>query len=83
MKASKADIADDESKTTQLGDQMRARADLDGLPSNHEMRHLADAFDKASYGYAEEPQTVNVRQFMGHWAKAKRFWSNYTGEPLI
>lgn len=70
-------------QTTELGDKMRARADLDGLPADHEMRQLADAFDKASYGYAGEPQTYSAKQFMGHWARARKFWSNYTGEPLI
>ena len=74
---------DANSQTTELGDKMRARADLDGLPDDHEMRQLADAFDKAAYGYAGEPQTVTVRQFMGHWARARKCWCNYTGEPLI
>lgn len=70
-------------QTTDLGDKMRARAELDGLPADHDMRRLADEFDKASCGYAGEPQTVSVRQFMGHWARAKKCWSEYTGEPLI
>lgn len=76
-------MSTDASQTTELGDKMRARADLDGLPADHEMRQLADAFDKASYGYAGEPQTVTVKQFMGHWARARKCWCDYTGEPLI
>lgn len=76
-------MSTDANQTTTLGDQMRARADLDGLPGDHEMRQLADAFDKAAYGYAAEPQTVSVKQFMGHWARARKCWCNYTGEPLI
>ena len=74
---------DANSQTTELGNKMRARADLDGLPSDHGMRQLADAFDKAAYRYAVEPQTVTARQFIGHWARARKCWCNYTGEPLI
>jgi hypothetical protein len=73
----------DADQTTELGDKMRARADLDGLPADHEMRLLAGEFDKAAYGYAGEPQTYSVKQFMGHWARARKCWCNYTGEPLI
>lgn len=70
------------SKTT-LADKMRARADRDGLPADHEMRKLADAFDRASVGHLSTPQTVAVRGFFGAWAKARGAWSRYTGEAIF
>lgn len=71
------------SDTTTLGDDMRGRADKDNLPAAHPMRLLADAFDVAAYGYAAKEQTHTVKQFMGAWARARKCWSEYTGEPLI
>ncbi|MDE3023009.1 MAG: hypothetical protein KGI54_14315 [Pseudomonadota bacterium] len=67
---------------TVLSDKMRSLAD-----KNHErrddLRRLAQEFDEAATGFYAEPQTVDVKRFMGCWARAKRAWSECSGEPLI
>ena len=68
---------------TDLATRMLARADADGLPDDHELRAKAVSFDLAYQGYYAEQQTVDVRTFMGHWARARRCWSDYSGEPLV
>ena len=58
-----------------LPTRMRARADADGLPADHPLRVRADELDAAD---AENP-----RQLLGRWARARRAWSDYTGEDLL
>jgi hypothetical protein len=70
-------------EATGLSIQMRARADADGLPPDHDLRTKAVAFDEATRGFYAEPQTVPVAKFMGAWARARRAWCDYTGEPLL
>lgn len=71
------------SEGTDLADKMRARADVDALPADHELRTKAEAFDAAATGYYGQPQTKNVAQFMGAWARARQVWCDYTGEALV
>lgn len=66
-----------------LGERMIARADADGLPADHELRVKGAAFSEAAAGFYADPQTVNVKQFMGHWARARSLWCAYTGESLV
>ena len=68
---------------TALAEQMLARAEQDGLAEDHPLRVLGKAFSKACSGFYADPQTVTVKQFMGHWARARRAWCEYTGESLI
>lgn len=68
---------------TELGRKITARADADGLPVDHDLRAKGAAFDQAAAGFYGEPQTCDVKAFFGHWARARRAWSDYTGEPLI
>ena len=58
-----------------LPTRMRARADADDLPADHPLRVRAAELD------AVDPE--NPRQLLGRWARARRTWSDYTGEPLI
>lgn len=71
------------SAATELAEQMRAIVERDNLPADHELRIRADEFDAAAAGYWSEPQTVPVKAFMGAWARARRAYCAYTGEPLI
>lgn len=67
---------------TELGDRMRKLAETrDDLPED--WLEKAEAFDRASEGYLAEVQTVNVKTFMGCFARARRMWCNATGEPLV
>lgn len=58
-----------------LTDKMRARADADGLPADHALRVRADELDAAD---TEQP-----KQLLGRWARARRAWHEYTGEPIF
>lgn len=66
-----------------LGERMIQRADADGLPADHELRVKSAAFSEAAAGFYGDPQTVDVKTFIGHWARARRAWCDYTGDPLI
>jgi hypothetical protein len=68
---------------TDLSEKMIARADADSLPPDHSLRTHAVAFDKAANGFYADPQTVDVKTFVGHWARARRAWCDYSGEELI
>lgn len=68
---------------TTLAKRMIARADADGLPQYHEIRVSAQAFEDAAQGYFSKPQTVSIEKFFGQYARTKKLWSAYTGEPLI
>jgi hypothetical protein len=67
---------------TDLSDKMRALAET-GHPRGGELREKADAFDVAANGFWGEPQTVPVKSFLGAWARARRLWSECSGEPLV
>ena len=68
---------------TDLSKQMLARADADQLPPEHELRTKATAFNEATAGFYSDPQTCDVRHFVGCWARARKAWCAYTGESLI
>ena len=69
--------------STELGRKIVARADADGLPADHELRVKGAAFDKAAAGFYGEPQTYDAKAFFGHWARARKAWCDYTGDPLL
>lgn len=67
---------------TALSDRMRKLAKKrSDLPDN--WAELADAFDIAAAGFYGDPQTVGVREFMGHYARARKAWCAATGESLV
>lgn len=59
-----------------LSDKMRASGDA-------HLIDLADKFDAATAGFYSEPQTCTVKEFMGHWARARKAWCAHSGEALI
>jgi hypothetical protein len=61
---------------------MRALADQ-GHPRADELRAKADEFEAKTLGYYGDPQTCDAKSFMGAWARARRLWSDCSGEPLI
>jgi len=62
---------------TDLSKTVIARADKDNLAGNHCLRDAAEAFDK------EVLSADNPRKILGSWAKLRRLWSEYSGEPLL
>jgi hypothetical protein len=67
----------------ELPSRMRAKADADALPADHDLRTLADKLDAAVNGFYGTPQTMPVSDFVRSWARARKAWCHYTGEPLI
>lgn len=66
---------------TPLSQQMHALADT-GHARGVELRERADAFDTASRGVvAGWPDTM--KRMLGAWARARRCWSECSGEPLL
>lgn len=68
---------------TDLATKMLAVANRDNLPQEHILRTLAEDFECAVKGFFGEPKTCDVKKFMGCWARARKAWCEYTGEPLI
>lgn len=66
-----------------LATRMRARADADQLPADHELRTLADELEQAIDAFFSAPPRITVRKFAAAWARARLVWCNLTGEPLI
>lgn len=67
---------------TSLSERMRLLAtQRDDLPAN--WLDTAQAFDDAATGFYASPPTVDVRKFMGCFARARRMWCDATGEPLV
>lgn len=62
---------------TDLGQKMIARADKDGLAKDHPLRVAAEGFNVA------HADGASARKLLGAWARARRIWCEYTGEPLI
>lgn len=61
---------------------MRELADT-GHARAAELRELASDLEVKAAGFYGNPQTVGVKSFVGAWARARRVWSEITGEPLI
>lgn len=66
---------------TDLSDQMRALAKNN--PRAAELEAAAAKFDEATAGFYANPQTVDVKRFVGSWARARRLYCDVTGESLI
>ncbi len=72
----------DTSREAELSDRMRAFAEGNDVPEG--WREAADALDAAAQGFFfADPPTVDVRGFMGTWARARRMWCERTGESLL
>lgn len=73
---------DQDDTGTALGARMRAEADA-GHPRADELRTKAREFDEAAAGFYADPQTVDVRRFLGCFARARLLWRDVSGEPLV
>ncbi|WP_072669744.1 hypothetical protein [Vibrio injensis] len=65
---------------TELARKMIDLADADNLPDDHKLRSLALDFEKSVLSIG---QPGGVKRMLGSWARAKRCWSEYTGETLL
>lgn len=52
-------------------------------PRGDDLREKAAALRDAVNGFWGEPQTITAKGFLGSWARARRVWSECSGEPLI
>jgi hypothetical protein len=65
-----------------LSDKMRGLAEVrKDLPPD--WLETAEAFEAATIGFYGEPQTIDVKKFMGCWARARKMWCEATGESLV
>lgn len=68
---------------TDLHKRVTELAKQDGLAKDHPMIIAAEEFSRAATGFFAEIQTVSAKQFLGAFARARKAWSDYTGEPLL
>lgn len=68
---------------TDLSDKMRALADQ-GHPRAEELRAKAAEFDeKTEAAYGPDGDRDKTKSMLGAWARARRTYSECSGEPLI
>lgn len=63
-----------------LSTKMREVADRDNLPDDHPMRIHAKHWEEATL---KLNQGIEVKKFVGIWARARRIYCEYTGESLV
>lgn len=69
-----------------LDKRMVLRADKDGLPPDHVLRVRARELDEATTKLLDgepDPDMAKAKRSLGCWARARRAWSEYTGESLL
>lgn len=60
---------------------MIAKANDDNLPADHPMRVVASELHRAILG-TRSTKNIPAGKILGTWARARRIWCDYTGEPL-
>lgn len=53
-----------------------ARCDADALHADHVLRKAVRDLERAI-------ESANAMKIVGAWAKCRRLWSEYSGEPLV
>jgi hypothetical protein len=69
-----------------LDKRMIQRADKDGLALDHALRVRARELNEALTNLLNgepDPDMAKAKRALGCWARARRAWSEYTGEPLL
>lgn len=67
---------------TPLSNNMRDLANS-GHERASELREKAEALDIAVGTVNENPYALNIKKMFGAWSRARRVWSECSGEPLI
>lgn len=70
-------------KGTALSQRMRALANNGAHPQALELLARARDLDEATRVHGHTPTESNMKKMVGAWARARRLWSNLTGESLI
>lgn len=68
---------------TKLSQQIRQFVSNNSPENSDELLLWAEKFDEASAGYFASNQTVDVKTFLGTFAKTRRLYCEASGEPLI
>lgn len=68
---------------TDLSTIVLRRCEQDCLPPDHTLRKLATDFDLAVGEVVKEATPDSSRKMLGAWARLRKEWSAYSGEPLI
>jgi len=61
----------------------RLRAVGRGRSDQQDFELMAVEFESAANGYFGEPQTCDVKRFVGTWARARKKLCSITGEALV
>lgn len=65
-----------------LHGKMRALA-ATGHPRSAELIQMATEFEDKVKKFYSNPAQCNAKSFLGTWARARLFWREISGEPLI
>lgn len=68
---------------TDLSKIILARCEQDQLPLDHSLRKLAISFNDAVDAVVKEPVLENSKKMIGAWAKLRKEWGAYSGEPIL
>jgi hypothetical protein len=68
---------------TDLSTIVLQRCEQDRLPAEHPLRKLANDFNVASAAVIKEATLDSSKKMLGAWARLRKEWSAYSGEPLI
>lgn len=68
---------------TDLSTRVLARCDADRLPADHVLRLRANDFNVASSAVIVEATLDASKKMLGAWARLRKEWSVYSGEPLM
>jgi hypothetical protein len=66
-------------KEPALYEKMLELADGDKLTADHILRQRANELKEIIEG----PGEITPKRFLGRWARARKAWCEYTGEPLV
>jgi hypothetical protein len=69
--------------TTDLSTIVLNRCEQDQLPVDHPLRTLAGQFNEATERAIKDPVLDNSKKLLGAWARLRKEWSAYSGEPCL
>lgn len=67
---------------TPLAQKMHDLAD-NGHENADELRELANKFEEATEKFYAIEQQISAKEFLGHYARARKCWCRITGESLV
>ena len=66
-----------------LPERMVKLADKEAFDALHELRVSARDLSEAFDDYFRDDPKITVGSFLGRYARARRIWCKYSGDPLV